>query len=133
MHPTLACHPRQARKHATHNSHASMPPTQARHSCYRSQHEQHAISQTLIDHKEGSSFNVYLGIANGVPQGPIPGPLFFNINISDSFLEDYSSVNFADDTNPYECGSTLNKVMHDLEITTEKMFAWSSFNNLEAF
>ena len=50
------------------------------------------------------------------------------------FFEDYSSdfANYAYDTTPYECGPTLNGVMNNLEITTEKMFEWFSFNNLKA-
>ena len=31
-----------------------------------------------------------------------------------------------------ECGSTLNKVMNNLEVATEKMFEWFNFNNLKA-
>ena len=41
-------------------------------------------------------------------------------------------ANYADDTTPYECGPTLNEVMNNLEITTEKMLEWFSFNNLKA-
>ena len=32
---------------------------------------------------------------------------------------------------PYEYGPTLNEVMNNLEITTEKIFEWFSFNNLK--
>ena len=47
----------------------------------------------------------------------------------------YSSgfANFANDTTPYESSPTLNQVMSNLEITTEKMFEWFSFNNLKAY
>ena len=47
-----------------------------------------------------------------------------NIDLCDSLFDDYSSdfANFADDTTPCECGPTLNEVMDNLEITTEKMF-----------
>ena len=50
------------------------------------------------------------------------------------FFEGYTSEfsNFADDITPYECGPTLNEVMNNFEITTEKMFEWVSFNNLKA-
>ena len=49
-------------------------------------------------------------------------------------FEDYSSdfANYADNTTPNECGPTLNKVVNNLETTTEKMFQWFSFNNLKA-
>ena len=84
--------------------------------------------------KVDSSFSAYLDIICGVPQGSILGPLLFNLDLCDLFLEDYSSdfANFADDTTLYECGPTLNEVMNNLETTTEKMFKWLSFNNLKA-
>ena len=31
----------------------------------------------------------------------------------------------------YECGHSLNKVINNLETTTEKVFEWFSFNNLK--
>ena len=84
--------------------------------------------------KVGSSFSAYLDIIYGVPQGSILGPLLFYIDLCDLFFEDYNSdfVNYADDTTSYECGPTLNEVMNNLEITTEKMLEWFSFNNLKA-
>ena len=50
------------------------------------------------------------------------------------FFEDYSSdfANSADDTTPYECGPTLNEVINNFEMTTEKMFEQFSYNNLRA-
>ena len=79
-------------------------------------------------------FSAYLGIIYGVPQGSILGSLLFNIDLCDLFFEEYSSdfANFTDDTTLYECGPTLNKVMNNLEVTTEKMFEWFTFNNLKA-
>ena len=62
------------------------------------------------------------------------GPLLFNIDLCDLFSENYSSdfVNFADDTTPYECGPTLNKIMNNLEITTENMFEIVQFQQPES-
>ena len=79
-------------------------------------------------------FSAYLGIIYGVPQGSILGSLLFNIDLCDLFFEEYSSdfANFTDDTTLYECGPTLNEVMNNLEVTTEKMFEWFTFNNLKA-
>ena len=73
--------------------------------------------------KVDSSFRAYLDIIYGVPEGSILGPLLLNIDLCDLFFEDYSSdfANYADDTTPYECGPTLNEVMNNLVITTEKM------------
>ena len=63
--------------------------------------------------KVGSSFNAYLHIIYGTPQGSILGPLLFNIDLCDLFFEGYSSdfANFADDYTPYECGPLLYEVM----------------------
>ena len=57
----------------------------------------------------------------------------FNTDLCDLFFEDYSSdfVKFADDTTPYACEPTHNEVMNNVEITTEKVFEWFSFNNLK--
>ena len=84
--------------------------------------------------KERSSFNIYLDVVYGVPQGSILGPLLINIDLCDlGFFENYSSdfANFADDTTPYECGHSFNEVINNLETTTEKVFEWFSFNNLK--
>ena len=91
------------------------------------------VSDSSQKTKIGSSFNTYLDIIYGVPQGSILGPLLLNIDLCDLFFEDYSSdfANYAHDTSPYECGPTLNEVMNNLETTTEKMFEWFSFNNLK--
>ena len=60
--------------------------------------------------------------------------MLFNIDLCDLLFEDYSSdfANFADDTTPCESGPSLNQVMNNFEITTEKTFKWFSFNNLKA-
>ena len=81
----------------------------------------------------GSLFSAYLDIIYGVQQGSILVPLLFNIDLCDLFFEDYSSdfANLADDATPYECGPTLNEVINNLEITTEKIFEWFSFYNLK--
>ena len=74
--------------------------------------------------KVGSSFSNYLDNVYGFPQGSIIGPLSFNIDLCDLFFKNYSSdfANFADDTTPYECGHSFNKVINNLETTTGKVF-----------
>ena len=76
--------------------------------------------------KVGSSSSDLLDILYGVPQGSILGPLLFNINLYDLFLCQHSSEfsNFADDTNPYECGKNHDEVINKLEDTIEDLFNW---------
>ena len=55
--------------------------------------------------KMGSVFSSYLEILRGVPQGPILGPILFNIFINDLifFIQETEVCNFADDTTIYSC------------------------------
>ena len=50
-------------------------------------------------------FSNRLKIEDGVPQGSILSPIFFNINSIDMLhkCEDYNIENYADDTTPYAC------------------------------
>ena len=61
------------------------------------------------------------------------GPVFFNINVCDLFLSEYSSefTNFADDTTPYECGKNYDEVINKLEDIIEKLFNRFSCNNFK--
>ena len=78
--------------------------------------------------------SVCLDIIYPVTQGSMLGLLLFNIDPCDLSIEDCISdfPNLDDDTTSYECRPAPTKVMSHLEITTEKMFDWFSFNNLKA-
>ena len=85
--------------------------------------------------KVGSFYNEILQIIYGVPQGSILGPLLFNVNLIDLFLAGHSKSdfsNYADDTTPYNCGSTFLETISDLEITLDNLFNWFCYNNFKA-
>ena len=61
--------------------------------------------------------------------------LLFNVNLTYLFLaEHYKSdfSNYADDTTPYNCGSTFLETISDLEITLDNLFNWFCYNNFKA-
>ena len=67
--------------------------------------------------KVGSFYSEILQIIYDVPQGSLLGPLLFNVNLIDLFLEEYCKLdysNYADDTTPYNCRSTFLKTISDL-------------------
>ena len=78
-------------------------------------------------------FSAHLDIIYGVPRGSICEPVLLNIGLRDLLFKDYT-LGFAnfDDTTPGKCRSTLNEVMHNLEITAYIFFEWFSFHNLKA-
>ena len=65
-----------------------------------------------------SMFSVHLDIIYGIPRGSICEPVLLSIGLRDLLFKDYTPA-FANfnDTTPGECRSTLNEVMHNLEIT----------------
>ena len=67
--------------------------------------------------KVGSFYSEILQIIYDAPQGSLLGPLLFNVNLIDLFLEEYCKLdysNYADDTTPYNCRSTFLKTISDL-------------------
>ena len=57
------------------------------------------------------------------------------VNLIDLYLaEHYKSdfSNYADDTTPYNCGSTFSETISDLEITLDNLFNWFCYNDFRA-
>ena len=70
----------------------------------------------------------------GVPQGSVPGPVLFNIVLTDLFLEceDDNISSYADDTTPYSCAQDISSVISELQRITKKNFDWCRNNHMKA-
>ena len=72
--------------------------------------------------KVSSSYSKLSEICRGIPQGPILGPLLFDIFINDIFFVEKSEIrNFADDNIIYSCGKDLPKIVKDLISTVKNI------------
>ena len=73
-------------------------------------------------------------IASGVTQGPILGPLLFNIFLCDLFLSTESNyfTDYGDDTTPYVIGNDTEEVVSELKTIAEKLFIWFAQNETKA-
>ena len=67
--------------------------------------------------KINTTFSSWTQLLQGVPQGPVLGPISYNIYINDIFfvLKGVDICNFADDTSPYVCDSNSKSVLETLE------------------
>ena len=62
------------------------------------------------------------------------GPLLFNIDLNDLFLEceDYNITSYADDTTPYSCAQDISSVISELQRIAKKMYDWYRNNHMKA-
>ena len=79
----------------------------------------HRTQRTKINH----CFSAKSNTEYGVPQGPILGPLLYNINMIDFFYEceENDIANYADDTTPYSCGTDIPTVISELQDISTKV------------
>ena len=84
--------------------------------------------------KIGSTFNSYLEILGGVPQGSIPGPILFNLFINDLifFIQETGVCNFADDITIYSCSPYFEETALKLSNDTHLILNWFRINSMVA-
>ena len=70
----------------------------------------------------------------GIPHGSVLGPLLFNIDLTDLFLEceDGNINSYADDTTPYSCTQDIPSVISELQRITKKILDWCRNNYMKA-
>ena len=73
--------------------------------------------------KINKTFSNWTNILHGVPQGPILGPLLFNVFLCDLFLfiPNIELVSYADDTTPFAVGSSELEVINEIKTAVESL------------
>ena len=83
--------------------------------------------------KLNGTYSSWSEVLLGVMQGPILGPLSFNMFLFlFQFFPDVDIANYADDSTPHSSNINLNKVLHDLEKISNTLFKWFTDNLLKA-
>ena len=84
--------------------------------------------------KIARSFCSWRAIECGVPQGPILGPLLFNIHLCDLFyfLDNLDISSYADDTTLCTVKENKESVLNAFETSLQKLFKWFKNNFMKA-
>ena len=84
--------------------------------------------------KINNAFSRYSEIIYGVLQGPILGPLLFNVYICDIFfgIIECDIANYADDNTPYNFDFSLDNVISNLKKSTNSLLNWFRENHMKA-
>ena len=79
--------------------------------------------------KLNGTYSSWSEVLLGVMQGPILGPLSFNMFLFlFQFFPDVDIANYADDSTPHSSNINLNKVLHDLEKISNTLLKWFNDN-----
>ena len=82
--------------------------------------------------KIGNGTNEWADILKGVPQGPILGPILFNIFLNDmfKFIKNAELVNYAYDITINSIESSQQLVVQTLQIESEAAINWFTLNEM---